>query len=188
MTTFGLCLLAYLCGSVPFAKLISRRHGLDIQRVGSGNIGFANVWRQLGWRPALPVLLGDALKGFLPVWLAQSLNASLHVQMLVGFLAIIGHCFPAWLRFRGGKGIATGLGVGLALAPLQIAACAFVYLLIVLVWRRSALGSLVSAWSLALACLLTKPELAGYFAALAVFAMLTHRNNLKNAWKILHAR
>lgn len=186
MLLISLCLLAYLCGSVPFAKLVAARYGVDIQKRGSGNIGFANVWRQLGWRPALPVLIGDALKGYLPIMVGRAAGASLRQLMVVGFVAILGHCFPVWLRFRGGKGVATGLGVGLALAPWQTLGCFVVYAAIVLVWRRSAVGSMVSAWCLALACALTAPELTGYFSLLATFALWTHRANimqLRRQWQ-----
>src|SRR5437660_11395250 len=109
-------LFAYLCGSIPFGLLIARAtSGKDVRTVGSGNIGATNVARAAGKSAAAATLALDALKGFVPVALARGDAAWLPTACAVG--AVLGHCFPVWLKFRGGKGVATGFGVSLALAP-----------------------------------------------------------------------
>src|SRR5580658_4443801 len=114
---------AYLVGSLPFGLLIGRYvAGVDIRKSGSGNIGATNVARVLGRRLGLIVLILDCVKGalptlLLPLWLADSDPAKLHIAVLSGTATILGHMFPCWLRFKGGKGVATALGVALALAP-----------------------------------------------------------------------
>ena len=119
-------LTGFLAGSVPFGWLVTRAARIDIRKVGSGNIGGTNVWRAMGWHWGLTVLLLDLLKGLLPVvglmlCVAQMpadklpLAWIVPLKMLVGLAAVLGHAFTPWLRFRGGKGVATGLGVTLAL-------------------------------------------------------------------------
>jgi glycerol-3-phosphate acyltransferase PlsY len=181
-----LATLAYLLGSIPFGKLAGIRHGLDIQKHGSGNIGFANVLRTLGWRPSLVVLAGDIIKGFIQVLIAQH-YLTLHQSMVVGIVAMLGHIFPVWLKFKGGKGIATGLGVTLALSPLVGLAGIIVYIIALSIFRKSAPSSVAAAWSLPLFCLLISPGLTGYFIGLAVIATWTHRTNLKKLKKPAHA-
>src|SRR4051812_30895241 len=122
---FLTAILAYLLGSVPTGKLIASLHGVDIQKKGSGNIGFANVLRVVGRVPAAIVLTIDVLKGFVPVAIAQQILGASGVQA-VALLAIMGHVFPVWLKFKGGKGIATGLGVTLAISPVLAVLCVLV--------------------------------------------------------------
>jgi glycerol-3-phosphate acyltransferase PlsY len=182
--------LGYLLGSIPFGKLVGRLRGIDIQKVGSGNIGFANALRTMGWRPALLVLAGDALKGFVPVLLAVQ-YAGVGWAMAVGVAAIAGHVFPVWLKGRGGKGIATGLGITLALNPLLAVLALCVYMAVVVVMRRSAPASLLSAWSLPLLCLAVAPRLAWFYVGLATLALWTHRANLramKKGWSYAVSR
>src|SRR5258708_5216306 len=93
--------IAYLLGSIPFGKLIGKRHGIDIQKHGSGNIGFANVRRTLGWQAGLIVLTGDILKGFIPVLIARQYLSTYQV-LVVALVAMLGHIFPIWLKFNGG--------------------------------------------------------------------------------------
>jgi len=142
-----LCICSYLLGSIPFGKLVAHRHGIDIQKVGSGNIGFANVVRALGFKPALPVLVGDSLKGFVPTYIALVYFGQT-MAMIVGTIAILAHIFPVWLRFRGGKGIATGLGVMIAISPMLILPTFLAYLLGFSYFRDSGPGSLVASWTL----------------------------------------
>jgi glycerol-3-phosphate acyltransferase PlsY len=172
-----LILFAYLLGSIPFGKIIGRRHGVDLQKVGSGNIGFANAVRTLGWRPALPVLVGDLLKGYLPTFLALRLFGE-PSALIVATAAILGHIFSMWLRLRGGKGIATGLGVMLALDPLLVLPAGAIYLVTFAVVRQSAPGSLLAAWSLPLLCLATANPHSLFYAVLAAIVTWAHRTNL----------
>jgi len=108
---------AYLMGSVPFGLIIARIKGIDITSTGSGNIGATNVFRTLGKEYGIAVFSLDLLKGAVPVMLARIFLADPLLVIACGTLAIIGHMFPVFLRFRGGKGVATGLGVVLAIAP-----------------------------------------------------------------------
>ncbi len=110
--------LGYLIGSVDFAVLVARARGGDIYEMGSGNPGAANVLRNLGWRAALPVMLGDMAKGAGAAALGLWLGGSDAAGWAAGFAAVVGHCFPVWHRFRGGKGVATAFGVALMMEPL----------------------------------------------------------------------
>jgi glycerol-3-phosphate acyltransferase PlsY len=133
---------AYLLGSIPTGLLVARARGVDIRAVGSGNIGATNVARAVGKRLGLLVLVLDALKGFGPTFAASRLLPA-EAACAVGLATIVGHVFPVWLRFRGGKGVATGLGVFLALAPLAAAIAVAGYAAVVAATRISSLGSLV---------------------------------------------
>src|SRR4051812_28575572 len=104
----ALALLGYLLGSIPFGKLLGLMRSIDIQKRGSGNIGFANAVRVLGWKMAVLVLAGDVLKGCAAVLIANQYLSQTGV-LVVGVAALLGHVFPVWLHFKGGKGIATGL-------------------------------------------------------------------------------
>jgi acyl phosphate:glycerol-3-phosphate acyltransferase len=144
-------LIAYLVGSLPFGFLIARYvAGVDIRKSGSGNIGATNVARVLGKKLGIAVLVLDCLKGalptlILPAVLTDSTTLRLHLAVLSGTTAILGHMFPCWLNFRGGKGVATALGVALALAPLSTAAAFVVFVLCVALTRIVSLGSILAA-------------------------------------------
>jgi len=144
----GLLLLScYVLGSIPFGLLFARLFGGgDVRQSGSGNIGAANVTRVAGPLPGILTLVFDAAKGALAVWLAAHYSAnSARAMMLAGLTALLGHCFPAWLRFKGGKGVATGLGVFAALCPLAVVVAVAFYLIVFIVWRFSSLASLSAA-------------------------------------------
>ncbi|MEO7617420.1 MAG: glycerol-3-phosphate acyltransferase [Candidatus Saccharibacteria bacterium] len=175
---FLLCLLSYILGSIPFGKIVAHRHGIDIQKVGSGNIGFANVVRTLGFRIALPVLIGDSLKGFIPTYLALVYFGETGA-MVVGAIAILAHIFPIWLRFRGGKGIATGLGVMVVMSPILIPSAIIAYLIGFAYFRDSGPGSLIAAWSLPIVCAFINIRLSLFYIVLALIISYAHRNNLR---------
>lgn len=177
---YFLILFAYLCGSIPFGKVAGRQYGIDIQKRGTGNIGFANVRRELGWRAGLMVLAGDVAKGFVPVWVAGHYLSTGYV-MAVAVAALLGHIFPVWLKFRGGKGIATGLGATLAINPLLAAMGLIVYLVGIAAYHKSAPSSVTGAWSLPLFCLVIAPRYAAFYAGLAVLATWTHRSNIRKS-------
>jgi glycerol-3-phosphate acyltransferase PlsY len=142
-----LCAGAYVAGSIPFGVLVARAKGVDLRTVGSGNIGATNVARALGKGWAIAVLLGDAAKGFVPVWLGRRLGFSPLPIAVAGLSAIVGHMFTLFLRGRGGKGVATSLGVALALS-WPAALCGFgVYVLAYALSRLSSVGSLLGIWS-----------------------------------------
>lgn len=178
----GFVLVAYLVGSIPFGLLVVRlATGSDVRRVGSGNIGATNVARAAGKKVAALVLLLDAAKGFAPALLARGLlpGEGLWVAA-VAFAAFIGHCFPVYLRFRGGKGVATALGVALALAPLAAVAGALTYVVVVRLFRLSSLGSLAGAGVVTLLAFLLAEDDAWAWAiiAMASVIVLRHRGNI----------
>ncbi len=198
---WGLSLLAvaasYLIGSVPFGYLITRwKKRIDIRTVGSGNLGATNVGRVLGFRYFLVVLLLDLLKGLLPTaafpWLVGKLTggAPVDLAVLVALAAILGHTFPVYLKFRGGKGVATSLGCVLALDAASCAVAVIAFAGVLIVTRYMSLASLVGGLAFAVAHFVREPEpLAREHVALSVFSigilvLLTarHRTNLARIW------
>jgi acyl phosphate:glycerol-3-phosphate acyltransferase len=147
VATLLLVLAGYLVGSIPFGMILARiLGGKDVREHGSGNIGAANVSRVVGPVAGIVTLLLDAAKGGVAVWLAARFtehNAS--VMILAGLGALLGHCFPVWLGFKGGKGVATALGVFTALCPLAALSAFILFLLVVAFWRYVSLGSLSAA-------------------------------------------
>jgi len=135
----------YLAGSIPFGMIVARLFRLgDLRNIGSGNIGATNVLRT-GNRPAaLATLLLDALKGAAPVWYFLSTSGDLAAQA-AGLGAFLGHCFPVWLRFRGGKGVATWFGIMLAIHPLTWVALCLTWLAAAMLTRISSVGALAAA-------------------------------------------
>ncbi|WP_372965317.1 glycerol-3-phosphate 1-O-acyltransferase PlsY [Marinobacter sp.] len=174
-----LCFGAYLAGSVLFAIPVCRAwHLPDPRAQGSGNPGATNVYRAGGWQPALATLILDALKGWLPVWLAYQADMSILVQAMVALCAVTGHMIPIFFRFKGGKGVATALGAGLALAPSSTLIMSAVWLAIMWRWRISALASLVAIGSGPVISALLEPETLPLFGLLALLIVVRHRNNL----------
>ena len=138
---------AYFLGSIPFGLLLAKVFvGGDIRKEGSGNIGAANVTRVAGPLPGILTLLFDAAKGAAAVWLAgRYTSQSALAMMLAGILALVGHCFPIWLGFKGGKGVATALGLFTALSPIAAMSALLFFILVVAVWRYVSLGSVSAA-------------------------------------------
>ena len=167
-----LCVVAYVAGSIPFGLVIARGKGVDLRAVGSGNIGATNVARALGKGWAIAVLLLDAAKGFVPVMLGKRLGLPPEHVALAGLAAIVGHMFTIFLRGRGGKGVATSLGVALALSPLA-ALCGFgLYVVAYLLLRLSSVGSLLGIWSFPLFATLLGGLPRPYLALATVAAVL----------------
>jgi glycerol-3-phosphate acyltransferase PlsY len=144
--------IAYLLGSIPFGLLIVKAQGgRDIREIGSGNIGAANVTRHAGKFAGILTLLCDAGKGYLAVWLAARFShGNIRWMMVAALCAVVGHVFPIWLGFKGGKGVATGLGVFLPICWQAVAAGVLLWLLVVIFWRYSSLGSISAAVALPL--------------------------------------
>lgn len=171
---------AYLLGSVPFGLVMARLFGLgDLRQIGSGNIGATNVLRTGNKPAAFLTLVLDAGKGAIAVLVARAL-AGEDAAQLAGFAAFLGHCFPVFLGFKGGKGVATFLGTLLALSfPVGLAACA-TWALVAFITRYSSLSALVAAClSPVLSILLGKPELALLTVLLAVLVLIRHRENIQ---------
>jgi glycerol-3-phosphate acyltransferase PlsY len=150
MTPWILCAAAYLAGSIPFGMLLARAKGIDLRQVGSGNIGATNVARAMGKGWAVAVLAADASKGFVPVFLGRRFGLPAWAIALTGGAAIVGHMFTPFLRGRGGKGVATSLGVALALSPIAAAVGFGAYVVVFATTRLSSLGSLLGVWTFAL--------------------------------------
>ena len=173
-------LLGYLLGSIPFGIVMARLFGLgDLRQIGSGNIGATNVLRTGNKPAALLTLLGDAGKGGAAVLLARALVGEDAAQ-IAGFAAFLGHCFPIFLGFKGGKGVATWLGTMLALAwPVGLAACA-TWLVFALGFRISSLAALAAAaLSPIMAALLGFPGFVALSIALALLIFARHRANIE---------
>lgn len=181
MTAAGLVLLGYLSGSIPFGLILVRAtRGVDVRERGSGNIGATNVARVAGKGLGVLVLVLDALKGALPVLLAQRV-AGPSVAAGVGVAAFAGHVAPVWLGFRGGKGVATALGVVAVLAPWAALAGALTYALVLAVLRISSVGSLLAGLVAVTVAWLVPgtPAVAAALTSVLFLAMLwTHRGNI----------
>jgi acyl phosphate:glycerol-3-phosphate acyltransferase len=147
VTTLLLVLGGYLLGSIPFGLIFAKLlGGKDVREHGSGNIGATNVSRVAGPVAGVLTLLFDAGKGAAAIWLAARFTEhSANAMMIAGIAALLGHCFPIWLGFKGGKGVATALGAFLVLCPLAALAGTFLFLLVVAFWRYVSLGSLTAA-------------------------------------------
>jgi glycerol-3-phosphate acyltransferase PlsY len=187
--TFEVLLVAIIAsfwaGALPFGYWAARLRGVDIRKVGSGNIGATNVFRVLGAKVGLTVLVLDALKGFLPTWLAVRAGASDVEAILVGVAAILGHTFSPIMGLNGGKGIATGLGALLAAAPLTLAVAFPIWLAAFVITRWVSLASILAAASTPIAAYLFGHSLptVGILAAIVAVIIFKHRSNL---WRILH--
>jgi glycerol-3-phosphate acyltransferase PlsY len=170
---------AYFVGSIPFGVLIARGLGVDIQSQGSGNIGATNVTRVLGPIPGAVVLVLDAAKGALPTWFALTNVGDPWIVIACGAAAIVGHCFSPFLEFKGGKGVATALGVFLVLCPDLVAISALVFVVVLKLTKVPAIGSLVSVATIS-ALLIARGD--SHAATLAVGTLIllvyTHRTNL----------
>lgn len=142
-----LCVAAYLCGSVPFGLLLGKLvGGTDVRKTGSGNIGATNVARSAGLGAGILTLVLDAAKGAVPVWLARHyFPEHAAFQILAGLAALAGHCFPVWLKFRGGKGVATAAGVFAVLCPTAAIGAVLVFGLVAGIWRYVSLASVSAA-------------------------------------------
>ncbi len=138
---------AYLLGSIPFGLLLTKLFGGgDVRRAGSGNIGATNVARVVGPLAGILTLGFDTAKGTAAVWLAGRVtNQSAAWMMIAAFAVLLGHCFPVWLKFKGGKGVSTALGVFLALSPLAAVSALLLFILFVAYWRFVSLGSVAAA-------------------------------------------
>jgi glycerol-3-phosphate acyltransferase PlsY len=180
MTYSLVFLLSYLVGSIPFGLLVTRALGLgDVRKIGSGNIGATNVLRTGNKAAAAATLILDAAKGAVPVLLARAYLDEPAAQ-IAGLGAFLGHLFPVWLKFRGGKGVATFLGVVLALAwPVGLIACA-TWLLVAATARISSLSALVAAAMTPVWLWLLGPREAAWLGAvLAALVLIRHHANIR---------
>jgi acyl phosphate:glycerol-3-phosphate acyltransferase len=186
-----LVLAAYLLGSIPTGYLIGRRRGVDVRKQGSGNIGATNVARTLGRKLGILVLVLDALKGAAPVafWRLADLPARMPMTgrlapflfTAFGLAPIVGHCFPVWLRFRGGKGVATALGVFLVADPILVAIGVGLFAILYTATRIVSIGSLAAALTIpTAAALLGRPApLLALTIGGALIVIAKHHGNIR---------
>jgi len=182
---FLLLAVAYLLGATPTSYWVGKAfHGIDLREHGSGNLGATNALRTFGWRWAVPVMVVDVAKGFVPVrFLPAVSGASFGWILAFGAAAILGHMFSLWVGFRGGKGVATSAGVFLGLAPWAVLAAFGVWAGLVLLTRYVSVASIGAALALAPLVALTPHQggrgLLGFTAALALVVVWAHRANLR---------
>jgi glycerol-3-phosphate acyltransferase PlsY len=174
-------ILGYLAGSVPFAFLLARRAGIDVRIVGSGNVGATNVLRATGTGRAVAVMALDVAKGAAAVAIAGLTSGGAAVAALGGTAAIVGHIYPVWLRFHGGKGVAVAAGVFAVLTPAATAIAAGVFIAIVWATRYVSLGSMAATMALPPTAWLIGAPIAvvGSAALSAALILFRHRANLR---------
>jgi acyl phosphate:glycerol-3-phosphate acyltransferase len=179
-----LVLAAYLIGSFPTSYVVARAvKGIDLREHGSGNLGATNAFRVLGWRAATPIFIVDILKGFLPAFLFPQIDGNVSVlwALVYGTAAIVGHVFSVYVKFKGGKGVATGAGVFLALAPLAVLGGLVLWLALVALTGYVSLASIAAAAALPVLVALTGAPTAVLVLSLllATFVIYAHRANIR---------
>jgi glycerol-3-phosphate acyltransferase PlsY len=180
MRTALLVAIGYLCGSLPTGVWFGRRAGVDVRRRGSGNIGATNVARTAGTRAGLLTLVCDIAKGCVPTLVVGTITTDRWPAVLVGIAAVVGHVFPVFSRFAGGKGVATGFGVFLPLAPAA-ATVSLVMFLVAAFWTRYvSLAAMLASAMLPLACIALRYAMPIWTGALVVagIILVRHRENL----------
>ncbi len=176
-----LTILSYLLGSVPSGFLVGSSAGVDVRSAGSGNIGATNVARTLGWKKGLLTLFFDVAKGFLPVLAAHLLDLGVAAAAAAGLAAFAGHLYPVFLKFKGGKGVATAAGVYVGVMPLGILVLLGVFALVILVSRRVSPASMaagvagpVAAWALSY-----PQEVVWMSLVIGTLVVVRHRENIR---------
>ena len=182
--TAAIVLAGYLIGSIPFALLLARRWGSDLRTVGSGNLGAANVMRSSGVTAGVLVAVLDMTKGAASVWLAARMSDGVELPAAAGLAAILGHVYPVWLRFRGGKGVATACGVFSMLTPLAVPPALAIFAAVVWLTKYISLGSLLASVALPPIAYASGSPPAAVLAASIAAAMIVfrHRSNVARLW------
>jgi acyl phosphate:glycerol-3-phosphate acyltransferase len=171
---------AYLLGSIPFSFLVARRAGVDVRAVGSGNVGATNVLRSAGKSAGILAFVLDFAKGSAATWLARETIGGFVFPSVAAVVAVIGHMHPVWLRFRGGKGVATGAGAFLPIAPAATAGALALFAVVAFVTRYVSLGSIVASASLGVLAFALGSPAPVPLAAAVVAALIAwkHRANI----------
>jgi glycerol-3-phosphate acyltransferase PlsY len=170
-------LIGYFLGAIPFSFLIGKLKGIDIRKVGSGNVGGTNVLRSAGALYGALAFFLDILKGYLAVIFVSSFG--INAMLLSGSFAVFGHCFPIYLKFKGGKGVATTFGVFLAINPWSGLVFFLIWLLIVIFTKYVSLGSIVGLLGASIFTFFIGKDYWVIFLALSLFSMLRHKENIK---------
>jgi len=171
-----LVVAAYLLGSIPTGLLLARAFGVDIRSTGSGNIGATNVYRTLGRKVGVMTLVGDCLKGLVPVMAARCLGVSGGWIALVGLAAFLGHVYTIFLGFKGGKGVATALGVFLGISPVAVLAALAIFSLVLWKWRYVSLASITAAAAMPVLVTLIGQKSSVPLMSLAIAAVVIHKH------------
>jgi glycerol-3-phosphate acyltransferase PlsY len=184
MQTVGILLFAYLVGSIPTGFVLGALSGVDVRQGGSGNIGTTNVVRLVGWKAGLLTLLADMAKGIVPIFIAILLDVDLAVQAQAGLATFIGHLYPVFLKFRGGKGVATSLGILATLTPWVVLVLIAVFTLVAVTTRWVSLASISAAivtpalvWSLSYGAPVFWVSLI-----LSTLVILRHKENIQRLY------
>jgi glycerol-3-phosphate acyltransferase PlsY len=179
-----LIICAFIMGSIPVGMLVAKAKGVDLKRVGSGNIGATNVLRSLGKGPAALTLLGDMLKGTLAVALGRYFGLGTFYEGIIGLSAILGHNFSVFLGFRGGKGVATSLGVFILYSPRTALITFVIWMAVVITTKYSSLGALISFGLLPLNIILfdSKDKLP-VALLVTLFILIRHTDNIQRLMK-----
>lgn len=184
-------ILSYLCGAIPFAYILSKVFKkIDIRKCGSGNPGATNVFRSVSKPLGILTFFLDALKGFIPVYFASMVNQSVYFVLAVAFVTLLGHVFTVFLKFKGGKGVATGCGIFVAFAPIVTLICFMVFTLVLFLSKYVALSSITAAISLPI-CLafFHYPDIIILFACLvAVLVIIRHISNIRRIIKGIESK
>ncbi len=174
-------IISYLIGSIPFGLLIVKwNYGIDVREQGSGNIGATNVLRSVGKKEGTLTLLADALKGFLPVFVVQAATGDMRLTATAGTAAVIGHMFPVFLQFRGGKGVATALGVLIYLMPRATLSAVLVFAAVTFFSRYVSLGSIIAAVIIPISGLIFHAEIYLVYTSsvIALLVIIRHHQNI----------
>ena len=179
MTLIILMVAAYLIGAIPTGVILTRLVGSeDIRNAGSGNIGATNVYRVAGRKLGIITLVGDCLKGVIPVLLAQQLFSLSEMGIaLIALSAFSGHCYPIYLGFKGGKGVATALGIILVISPLSILSVLLVFVLVLWKWRYISLASITAAATVPLLVQLYEGSVTLFVATLLIAALIIWKHS-----------
>ncbi|HZM49827.1 MAG TPA: glycerol-3-phosphate 1-O-acyltransferase PlsY [Vicinamibacteria bacterium] len=171
---------AYLLGSIPFSYLVARGKGIDVRTVGSGNVGATNVMRSAGRAAGLAAFALDFLKGSLATWLAFRL-AGPTIAAVAAVIAVLGHMYPAWLSFKGGKGVATGAGAFLPILPVAAVIGLLTFGVVAWLTRYASVGSIAGTTALPVVALLMRAPAASTIAAAIAAALIVwkHRENIR---------
>jgi glycerol-3-phosphate acyltransferase PlsY len=180
MNAFIAIVCGYIIGSVPFAFLLARREGVDLRASGSGNVGASNVMRTTGLSMGVLAMMLDSIKGVVSVLLAERIATASIVPVAAGLASMLGHVYPPWLRFRGGKGVATAAGAFAVLAPAAATAASLVFIISVVATRIISVGSVNAAVTLVIVTMLARSSgavIAGAVVAAAII-LFRHRGNI----------
>ncbi len=187
MTVLQLSLIGitYFIAAIPFGLLVARLKNINLREIGSGNIGATNVYRAMGAKYGILVFIFDAIKGGIPTYVATLVDPNPLFHILIGAIAVTGHSLSCYVKFKGGKGVATGAGVIIALSPIIGLVMIILAVILIYITRYVALTSIVCAIATPLLFYILKYPLAyvGMFAVIGIFIIIRHRSNIERLLK-----